>query len=569
MIQEILQTTHIDKAEFSVIDIETTGLSAKTNRVIEIGLVKVRNYKIVDRYETLINPGTYIPGFISQLTGITNDDIVDAPFFSDVAEDIKQFIGDTILSGHNLSFDSSFIKYEFFRNGEEPLYNEQVCTLKLARRMFPDLKSKSLTSVTHHLKLKNKSAHRALGDAEVTARALIKMIKQLKKESKIETIDDLLKFQRKYTAGKTVKIKESLREDISSLPNAPGVYYFINNRGKIIYVGKAKSLRDRVRSYFSATAPKKAKKIITQAKSLKIEITNTELTALISEAESIKKINPRHNSQLKKYGSKYFLKVTKQHSFPKIEISNHFDFDGNDYFGLFISRKKAEIVLEILDKTFSLRECTDKEFSKHKKCFLADIERCTAPCIPNYNEEYKEELEKVYEFLYGMNQTALNRLLNKMKEYSEQEKYEKASEVKEVIDLILNQTHKTSLLAEPVNRANVLFEISGQFDKDYILLISGKIYLKNTALNKNDRFDEALNDYFSETINYDFIPSDEDLEKIKITLNWLIKNRNNVRIFYLKNYTSKEELYSNISSFSSSNNSFRETSFEIKDLVNV
>ena len=567
MIQEILQTAHIDNAEFSVIDVETTGLSAKTNRIIEIGLVKLRNYKIVDRYETLINPGIYIPSFISHFTGITDEDVADAPFFSDIIEDLKHFIGETIISGHNLSFDSSFIKYEFLRNGEEPLYNEQVCTLKLARRMFPDLQSKSLTSIIKHLKLRNKSPHRALGDAEVTARALIKMIKQLKKESKVKTVDDLFKFQKRSTTGKTVKIKESLREDISSLPNAPGVYYFINNRGKVIYVGKAKSLRDRIRSYFSSAAPKKAKKIITQAKSLKIEITNTELTALLSEAESIKKINPRHNSQLKKYGSKYFLKVTKEHSYPKIEISNHFDFDGNDYFGLFISRKKAEIVLNILDKTFSLRECTDKEFSKHKKCFLADIERCTAPCIHKVNEDYKEELEKVYEFLYGRNQTALNRLLNKMKEYSKLEKYEKAAEVKEVIDLILNQTHKTSLLAEPVNSANVLFEVSGQFDKDYILLISGKIYLMKKTLNKNYQFDDAMEDYYNKTINYNLVPADEDLEKIKITLNWLIKNRNNVRTFYLKNYSSKAELYSNISSFSSSNNSFRETSFDIKDLA--
>ena len=569
MIQEIVQTVHIDNVEFSVIDVETTGLSAKTNRVIEIGLVKVRNYKIVERYETLINPGSYIPGFISQLTGITDDDVADAPFFSDIIEDLKHFIGETIICGHNLSFDSSFIKYEFFRNGDEPLYNEQVCTLKLARRMFPDLKSKSLTSVIKHLKLKNKSAHRALGDAEVTARTLIKMIKQLKKDSRVETLDDLLKFQKRSTAGKTVKIKESLRENISSLPNAPGVYYFINNRGKVIYVGKAKSLRDRIRSYFSSAAPKKAKKIISQAKSLKIEITNTELTALISEAESIKRMRPRYNSQLKKYGSKYFLKVTKQHSYPKIEISNHFDFDGNDYFGLFISRKKAETVLNILNKTFSLRECTDKEFLKHKKCFLADIERCTAPCIPKNNEDYKEELEKAYELLCGINQTALNRLLNKMKEYSVLEKYEKAAEVKEVIDLILNQTHKSSLLAEPVNSANVLFEVSGQFDKDYILLISGKIYLKKKTFNKNSQFDDAIEDYYFKTINYNFVPTDEDLEKIKITLNWLIKNRNKVRTFYLINYASKDELYTNISSFSTSNNSFHETSFDIKDLVNM
>ncbi|MCH7772032.1 MAG: GIY-YIG nuclease family protein [Bacteroidetes bacterium] len=569
MIQKQLATTPIDDTVFSVIDVETTGLSAKTNHVIEIGIVKVRNYKIVDKYESLINPGTSIPMFITQFTGIANHDVADAPHFSEVIEDITQFLGDTVVSGHNLSFDSSFLKYEFLRCGSEPLYNEQLCTLKLTRRMYPDLQSKSLTAVAKHLNLKNKSAHRALSDAEVTARVLIKMIAQLKRESKIHTSYDLINFQQKMTVGRTIKVIESLKEDISSLPNTPGIYYFVNNRNKIIYVGKAKSLRDRVRTYFSPTAPKKAKKIIKQARRLKIEITNTELTALLSEAETIKKINPKHNYQLKKYGLKYFLKVTKDHSYPRIEITNHFDFDGNDYFGLFISRRKAESVLEIVDKTFRLRECSDKEFSKHKKCFLAEIERCTAPCVYKSSDEYNKELNKVYEFLFGKNQTALNRLLKTMKGYSDLENYEKAAEVKKIIYLILNQTHKTSLLAEPVNSADVLFEVSGGYGKDYILLLTGKIYVKNFVLYQKDLFEEALEDYFNKTINYDFLPSDEDLEKIKITLNWLIKNRNKVRIFYLKDYSNKDDLYSNIKSISFSNTSTYETSFDIKDLAIV
>lgn len=570
MIKDQIPTKSVDNAEFTVVDVETTGLSARANRIIEIGMVKVRNYRIVERYETLINPGIYIPSFITQFTGITNDDVMDAPYFQDVIEDIRQFIGDNIISGHNLSFDSSFIKHEFIRNSEEPLYNEQVCTLKLARRMFPNLPSKSLSSVTKHLKLRNKSAHRALSDAEVTARILIKLIKQLKKEKVVETIEDLLNYQKRSTASNSLKVKESLKEDVSSLPNMPGVYYFINSKGKIIYVGKAKSLRDRIRSYFSSTATKKAKRIISQAKKLKIEITNTELTALINEAESIKKINPKHNSQLKKYGDKYFLRVNKNHAYPKIEISNHFDFDGNDYFGLFISRKKAEVVLEILDKTFSLRECSDREFSKHKRCFLAEIERCTAPCVSkNNSSDYVDELNKVYEFLFGLNQNALNRLLSKMQDYAASEKYEKAAEVKQVIDLILNQTHKSSLLTEPVNSANVLFIVNGVYGKDYILLLNGKIFLKDKKINSKNLFDEVIDDYYSKTINYNFLPTDEDLEKMKITLNWLIKNRNNVRLYYLKEYSGKEELYSNISSISFSHKPCQEVSFDIKDLVNT
>ena len=392
------------------------------------------------------------------------------------------------------------------------------------------------------------------------------MINILKKDLKIDSINKLLGYQRKALATRNTKVKESLKEDVSSLPNAPGIYYFLNSRGKIIYVGKAKSLRDRIKSYFSQTAPKKAKRIITQARRLKIEITNTELTALLTEAEAIKLANPKHNYQLKKYGLKYFLKVTKKHPSPRLELSNHFDFDGDDYFGLFISRKKAETVLEIINKTFRLRECTDKEFSNHKKCFLTEIDRCTAPCVPGNSSEYEKELARVYEFLFGKNQTALNRLLNKMKEYSDKEKYEKAAEVKEVVDMILAQTHKSSLLAEPVNNANVLFEVSGSFDKDYILLLEGKIFVRDFKLSNTISFDDAIDNYYENVILTDYMPTEEDLEKLKISLNWLIKNRNSVRMFYLKEYTGKDDLLLNMSSFSKSNRIQNESSFDIQEL---
>ena len=98
----------VEKAEFSVLDVETTGLSARNNRVIEIGIFKVKNLKIVDRYQTLINPGCRIPAFITQFTGIDNNDVYDEPFFSDVMSKIEEFIGNSVLSGHNLNFDLLF-----------------------------------------------------------------------------------------------------------------------------------------------------------------------------------------------------------------------------------------------------------------------------------------------------------------------------------------------------------------------------------------------------------------------------------------------------------------------------
>jgi len=447
------------------------------------------------------------------------------------------------------------------------LSNHKICTLKIARRLYPSLKSKSLSSITQYLRLKNSNAHRALADAEVTARALIKMIKKLKKDEGIETLDELHSYQSRVATRGRLKIKKNLNNDVSSLPNAPGIYYFLNKKNEIIYVGKAKALGERIKTYFSPTASKKAKKIVRQASKLKTEITNSELTALLTEAETIKLFNPKHNSQLKKYGNKYFIRINKTHNYPKLEISNHFDFDGNDYFGLFISRKRADKVMEMIDKTFTLRECTDKEFAKKKKCFLADIERCTAPCIKTKDPDYSDELEKVYEFLNGKNQTALDRLLHKMKDYSSKQKYEKAAEVKELVDLILAQTHKSSLLSEPVNSANVLFEISESFSKDYLLLISGKPFLKTYIHSKDGLFEDAIDDYFSGTLNLQIMPSEEDLEKMKISLNWLIKNRNKVRIYYLKDYTSREELYSAISRFSKFNDSPDVSFYDINHLV--
>jgi len=568
MIKANVPRIPIEEAEFSVLDVETTGLSARNNHVIEIGIVKVKNLKVAGKFHSLVNPGYKIPYFITQFTGITDEDIVDAPFFSELADKIENVIGDSIISAHNLSFDDSFLKYEFFRTGKEPLSNHKICTLKIARRLYPLLKSKSLSSITQYLRLKNSNAHRALADAEVTARALIKMIKKLKKDEGIETLNELYSYQSRVSSKGRPKIKKSLTNDISSLPNAPGIYYFLNKKNEIIYVGKAKSLEERIKSYFSPTASKKAKKIVRQASKIKTEITNTELTALLTEAETIKLITPKYNAQLKKYGNKYFIRINKTHDYPKLEISNHFDFDGNDYFGLFISRKRADKVMEMIDKTFSLRECTDKEFSKKKKCFLADIERCTAPCIKTSDPDYSDELEKVYEFLSGKNQIALDRLLHKMKVYSSKQKYEKAAEIKELVDLILALTHKSSLLSEPVNSANVIFEISESFSKDYLLLISGKPFLKTYIHSKDGLFEEALDDYFSGVLNLQIMPTEEDLEKMKISLNWLIKNRNKVRIFYLKDYSSKEELYRAISSFSKFNDSPDVTFYDINHLVN-
>lgn len=534
----------IEEAEFSVLDFETTGTSSKFARAIEVGIVKMKNGKVIDTYSSLINPGSQIPYQITLLTGITNEDVLNAPYFEDIIDEIDFFISGSILVAHNLPFDLSFLKSEYLRAGKEIGEIPKVCTLKLARKIYPALPSKSLGNVVKFLKIKHRHVHRALGDASATAKILDKMLTQLQEEHHIDEVGQLINFMNMPKQKSYRILKKKLSNDFSSLPAKPGVYFFKDGNDKIIYVGKAILLKERVRNYFSSNSIRKAKKIVSSASRLGYEETNTELAALITESELIKKHKPRFNTQLKKYGQSYFLKIDRNNPAAKVTSSSIFDFDGNDYFGPISSRDSVRSILEIIDKSFLLRECSEREFKKKRSCYLADIERCTAPCeVNSVQKEYKQELEKVYEFLAGKNDSALERLINRMKKFSEIEKYEEAAQMRDTINLLLSQIKKTAILAEPINSANVFIEVMDGAKKDYILLLEGKLFIKNYQLDEPDLFDKALDDYFDNTINLIQKSDEKDLDRIKILLNWMSNHMENTRRFYLKNYQNKEELF--------------------------
>ncbi|MCX6150144.1 MAG: exonuclease domain-containing protein [Ignavibacteriales bacterium] len=538
----------IDEAEFCVLDVETTGMSPNNCRVIEIGIVKINNLKVTDRFHSLINPGTEIPYFITQLTGISNSDVYDAPYFDEIISKVQEFIKDTIIVAHNAQFDLSFLKREFNQCGIDKIPNPSLCTLKLARKLYPQFKSKSLGAMVKNLGITHKNVHRALGDASATAKILLKMLIELQENQNVHVVSDLLNYQYIPLLKENYKlIKKKLLNDFTRLPEAPGVYFFKNSKDEILYVGKAKSLKDRVKNYFSSTALSKSRKIVRQASKIEFETTNSELTALITEAELIKIHNPKHNYQLKKYGQTYFIRVNKNTRFANIESSSHFDLDGNDYFGPYSNQDTLKNLIELINKTFNLRECDDKEFAKLKECYLHQLHRCMAPCInQNISEHYIEELKLVYDFLSGKNQIALNRLINKMKDLSEKRKYEEAGQIRDLVNLILAQIHKTSVIAEPINTANVLIIVSGNGKNDFLLLSSGKLFIKDYLMNDLNLFDTAIEDYYNGTVSLFQEVDKKDLEKIKITLGWLIRNRTSVKVYYLKDYTSREQLFNSI-----------------------
>jgi DNA polymerase-3 subunit epsilon len=542
-----LKEIPIEKAEFCVIDFETTGTSAAKGKVIEIGMVKVKNLKITDLYQSFLNPLSHIPSFITRLTGITYSDVEDAPLFKDILEDVSYFLGDSILVAHNLPFDYSFLKKEMSEAGWKLFDNPTLCTLSLARKFYPDLPSKSLGAMVKHFRVKHKNVHRALGDATVTAKILIKMIEYAREEYNIETASQLVGMQTGLSSKSSFRImKKKLADGFAELPELPGIYIFKNAKDKILYIGKAKSLKRRVRNYFSSNAERKTKKIIRAASKLEHIVTNSELTALLAEAALIKSENPKMNTMLKNYSQNYFLKINLLHPYSDVNVNQVFDFDGNDYFGPYNNRDTASALCDIVNLTFSLRECTDKDFAKSRKCYLHDIKRCFAPCIENLEKEYQLEMERVYNFLSGNNQEAVNRLLDKMKKLSAKQKYEEAAQIRDTVNLILNQMNKSSILAEPINKTNVLIEVSEGTIKDYILLIEGKVFVKQDILEEKNLFDTALEDFYAGSLHLFPGIENKDLEKIKITLAWLVKNRTKVKLYYLNNYESVEELLFNV-----------------------
>ncbi|MCX7797305.1 MAG: exonuclease domain-containing protein [Melioribacter sp.] len=326
-----LKDIPFEKAEYCVFDFETTGTSPKLDKVIEIGIVKISNSKIVDKFQSLINPGQPIPYYITLLTGIKNSDVINAPYFEDLYEKIKEFVGDSILVAHNLNFDYSFMKNECQRANLEMLDNYAICTLKLAKRLFPELQSKSLSTLVKYFNIKHRNVHSGLGDAIATAKILLKMFPYLRNEHNANTLEDIINFQNSPTTKNIVTKK--LAENFSKIPNRPGVYFFKNSKDEIIYIGKAKSLKQRISHYFLNNISRKTKEIIRKANKIDFIETNTELTALIAEAELIKQYSPKLNTLLKKYSSNYFIRINKTHEFPTIEVVTNFYFDGNDYFG--------------------------------------------------------------------------------------------------------------------------------------------------------------------------------------------------------------------------------------------
>ncbi len=272
---------------YAIVDIETTGGFAQANGITEISIHVFDGKEVVQKYETLINPRQPIPFYIQSMTGITNEMVEHAPVFEEVAGDIYQLLSDKVFVAHNVNFDYSFVKSHLAASNYE-LNTKKLCTIRLSRKIFPGFPSYSLGNLCHSLDIPITNRHRAGGDSEATTK-VFRLLMDNDREKVIEK--SLARNSKEQVLPPNVP-----KEHFDQLPYTPGVYYFHNEKGKIIYVGKAKNIRYRINSHFSNNSQTRQKQnFLKHTHAISFQPCATELMAHILESTEIKKLWPVFN----------------------------------------------------------------------------------------------------------------------------------------------------------------------------------------------------------------------------------------------------------------------------------
>lgn len=357
---------------YTIIDIETTGGDPKRDRITEIAVYRYDGQKVVDQFTTLINPEVPIPGIITHITGIDNDMVANAPRFFEVARRIVEITEGAVFVAHNVRFDYSFIQREF-RNLGYTFTRKKLCTVQLSRKLMPGLPSYSLGKICTHLDISNEARHRADGDA----RATLELFRHLIHRDEQETISATLKAE---IAG--ANLPPNLSKDaLESIPEETGVYYFLDQAGKVLYVGKSNNVKKRVLSHFNGAHRKvRTMQMISQIHYVEYEITGSELIALLKENEDIKRMQPPYNRAQRRTQFRYAVYATADgQGFLNLSIDKVDRTQGP--VALFYTKGHAQSSLERQADNYHLcpRFCDIERL--HGRCFYQQLDKCKGACV--------------------------------------------------------------------------------------------------------------------------------------------------------------------------------------------
>ncbi len=462
--QSIALRIPLDEARFVVVDLETTGGRASAGSIIEIGACRMEGQRIKATFETLVRPRMAIPCFISGLTSITNEMVRDAPPIEDALPAFRDFLGDAVMVAHNAQFDHSFLDFEFRRLFGIGLRNPVLCTLRLSRRLLPSMKRRRLDALAEHFGLSTAGRHRGLGDARMAAELLSIFIEMAAKMG-LNRLDRLIDWNHRGAAGRRLERHVS-PEVIAALPRTPGVYLMRNQRGDLLYVGKATRLRDRVASYFNGGAGRNAKtvELVSHVYAIETQPARSVLDAALLEARLIRELKPPYNRMLKSAAPAFFVKLDLSDPFPRLQISTKITARaGVMHLGPFIGRHNLDHATRGLSRLLGLRTCSgklapDEDFSP---CIYGQMGHCASPCNLTIDEDaYNQRVGRAVAFLRGRCGPLMGDLARAREQAAAAMRFEEARRYHRELEALAAFTERVSRLSRVVTENNLIIVIA-------------------------------------------------------------------------------------------------------------
>jgi len=512
--------TPLQQVTFCVLDLETTGGRRGEDMITEIGAVKISGGQVLGSYQTLINPGRPIPVGISYLTGITTSMVEKAPSIAAVLPSFLEFLGNSVIVGHNVQFDLGFLNAALTRGNYPKPSNKVVDTLALARRLVRDeVPNCKLSTLSRCMNLPKRAAHRALEDA-LTTSDLLHVLLEKAASLGVLGLDDLLELPKLHRHPQARKL--SLTTD---LPRKPGVYQFLNSNREVLYVGKATNLRSRVRSYFSSDRRKKVTQLLKETKFIEFTVCEVPLKAEVLEVHLIHRHQPRFNKQAANWNKYVYLKLTTNERFPRITVVSQTLDDNAFYLGPISSRRVARLAASAIESAIPLRRCTKKISANptDTRCTSIQIGSDSCPCTGAVKEiTYQPIVESALQALTGKPELAMLPLQNRMRALALERRFEEASKVRDQAAALSGLLQRQRKIDSLRRAGRIIVEIPGW----------GRAEIQNGFL--VNTLDEAeLKDSFTSEANRAAeIVRKEDADELWCISRWVNSQSSNLKIIY-------------------------------------
>ena len=467
----------LDDARFTVVDLETTGGRPGPGAIIEIGAWRMVGKRMVDSFQSLVRPHGPIPRFISGLTSITDEMVRDAPPVESVLPRFREFMGDSVMVAHNAAFDFGFLDFEFRRIFGLGIANPVLCTIRMARRFVPSLKRRRLDALAEHFGLSLEGRHRGWGDARMTAE-LLSIFLDIAQRMGITRLDRLIDDHQRGAAGRRIE-RHVPPEEIAAIPASPGVYMMRNERGDLLYIGKARRLKDRVGSYFNSTVSAKTADLIRHVWKIETRLTRSSLEAALEEARLIRELKPPYNRMLKSAAPAYFVRIDMMDEFPRLVVTQKLSARrGVMQLGPFIGKRSIDNSARALSRIVGLRTCSgkldpDPDFSV---CMYGQMGHCAAPCNRSIDaDQYASRVNRTLGFLRGRSGSILGELSRARENAAKAMRFEEANRHHRDLEALVTFASRASRLSQVVTENNLVIVTGAPGDRVAHVVLSGRL----------------------------------------------------------------------------------------------